>query len=250
MLRRLIFCIGFITIALPLGWSQKAIARGSVAGQILCDGGHPARHAIVRLTEAGSRPDSLSGASFQSNTDLQGRFMIPAVPAGTYTLYAQLPGYIPSYSDSSRSTQYLGAGNGSSESSTVHVSGNEITNVNVVINKGAAISGKVSYNDGQPASGITVVALALQIGGSLSQNQATNLVSETNDQGKFRIAGLATGLYTLKITIPSSGRKFYKAVYLGGVDNMASARQIEVTAPDQVNDIEVELPASSNLLTR
>lgn len=145
-----------------LARGQTAVPfSGSVEGRITCgDGGFPARHARVSLASLDSllpQREKLKLASFNSNTtaDFDGYFAIPGVPPGDYLLDVRLPGYsdeaglvlrVLKRFPPERQKELLGS------LPQVMVRSGRVRK-DVVLRRGAAISGRVSFDDGGGAAG-------------------------------------------------------------------------------------------------
>ncbi|HXM53927.1 MAG TPA: rhamnogalacturonan lyase B N-terminal domain-containing protein, partial [Candidatus Dormibacteraeota bacterium] len=78
--------------AWPYAWldnPQYPLARTMVSGRILLADGRPAQHAVVTLAQPGGDLYAQdSGYLFSARADAFGRFTIPKVRPGTYSLYA------------------------------------------------------------------------------------------------------------------------------------------------------------------
>ena len=79
---------------------------------------------------------------------------------------------------------------------------NQTANVQVMIYRGATISGTVSFDDGTPAAGVSDAGLdpaaKLRRGADDGQHAAAAALpdfAQTDDRGQFRLTGLADGTY-------------------------------------------------------
>jgi hypothetical protein len=73
--------------------------RGRFCGSVHCAStGTPLPSAKIKLQGFEPRTDNFFGIRQHGETDQNGRFDIPAIPAGTYHAFATLPGYVSSAS--------------------------------------------------------------------------------------------------------------------------------------------------------
>jgi hypothetical protein len=257
---------------------------GQVTGQVLCqDSGLPARFATVQLvseksqqnplpdpTKMGNNPDlaklmakamaaAMKGSNLSTVTGMDGSFSLDKVPPGTYYLIAQLPGYRSAISALSQSERMkadadilAAVGNMAQK---IVVAGGASTSVNLSLELGATISGKVSYDDGSPAPSVTPTLLILQKSGKWKELQVSMLPVVTDDRGQFRFFGLPAGKYAVKATLPVSqpvaglgsvsvhmNLADALVVYHSGVLREKDIKPIELGDGDHKDGIEVVFP--------
>lgn len=180
-----------LLVALSLSQAPAAAdATGSVAGRITLDGANtPIGGARVMLVPTGppTRPIAAMrpmGPPPQATSDQDGRYVFPRIRPGTYHLQVEKTGYAP-----------LGAG---LQARTVQVvAGQSAGDVNVQLQRGAVIAGKVLDSAGEPLPDARVMALRRisQPGAPPRLMPAGGMGQQTNDLGEFRIAGLPPGEY-------------------------------------------------------
>ena len=202
-----------------------------------------------------------------STVGMDGAYRFSGVKPGTYYVHAVLPGYVDPY------TQLSDADFESSDPAvrariaalpTVTVSGTETARVDLRLARGAAVSGRVRFDDGTPAVGWTVWAirpgvadnLAAALNPTVEKQVAQGMgkpIADTDDRGAFRIAGLPDGSYVLRATLAAtpvgvSGRNLAQAgsgirltVYSGDTFDLAAAKPVTVREPEErtVADITV-----------
>jgi protocatechuate 3,4-dioxygenase beta subunit len=163
---------------------------GSIRGRVIAgDTGQPLRRAFVTLMGAGitgERPGSRTLA-----TDAEGRFAFTRLPAGTYRLRA-VPGPFRG--------QYLGISFGGKRSSDNGepielAEGQRFAGAEVSLPRGAAITGRVVDDVGEPVTRANVYP-SRPVPGS-GRVQRTGAGSTTDDLGRFRLYGLAPGEYII-----------------------------------------------------
>lgn len=124
------------------------------------------------------------GGSFQAVTDANGEFVLEALLAGRYAIDVQKAGFAP-FSDRS-------------EPRTLDVAAEQsIAGLELALKRGGAITGRIVDQSGEPLSEITVTALRQTAGPSGQSMATTAQMSQTNDLGEFRLAGLPEGEYVV-----------------------------------------------------
>ncbi len=235
----LTFVVSGVAVA---GRSQQAAPSGTVAGHVTCsDTQRPARFASVMLygvpasvtdvpTPVGDGASDaqveaalkagiagLNGTTFvQTQTDVEGAFTATGVAPGDYYVFASVPGYVQPMNvvkaaiDSGADPHKLLPG-----VPMVHVSADRESLADISIDRGAAVSGKVVWEDGSPVTKATVTVVAAKgekplppqysmiVMGSIGTG---GLLAITDDLGHFRIAGLAPGDYFVKAMLQTQSQ--------------------------------------------
>ena len=160
----------------------------------------PLRRAVIRIYGAegiGSR---------SAVTDDRGRFALPDLPAGRYSLYVSKPGWIE---------QFYGAKTGTRNGSGVSialVAGQRVTDISIRLVRGAVLAGRVVDQDGRPMSGLRPLVMEFRtIGGQrrLQQVYAGAIgITQTDDRGEFRLFGLPPGSFIVGVTVPPTNSGF------------------------------------------
>lgn len=251
----------------------------TVTGRVLCaDTQRPARFAQVMLLPATQEEGGGFGRGRRLNarTDLDGNFTMNGVEAGDYYVTGQMTGYI---NQTSQVEQVLSAGGDTSSALSgipeVHVSAGGAS-TQLTLQRGGVIAGTVTWDDGSPASGVQVSAqpaptttASANTSGSASQLQAGGARlglggaafgfigfggSMTDDQGRFRVSGLAPGVYVLRASVqapaPQQGdrgftRTLNLAVYAPDKMRRAEAATITLAAGEEHDDVGVTLGLSA-----
>lgn len=187
------------------GKKQEAPADSDVHGRVVYDDtGRPVRRARVLLVdEAASRP------AYSTLTDGEGAFRIKGVRAGSYLAFVNVPGVLSPVSfirlgetggrdapDLTEARKFFDA---------VEVDGKQDARLTVRARRGAALSGRVSYADGDPAVNVTVTLMRRGRGGKLEKFLAgvsiASLASlKTDDRGVYRMTGLPPGEYVIAVS--------------------------------------------------
>ncbi len=156
----------------------------------------------------------MSTATFVlTETAFDGGFVVQDVPPGEYYVMASVAGYV-------QPIELVQAAYDAGEDITkgipgvpsVRVSADRAVNVDISVTRGAAIEGRVLWDDGAPVNGAVVTAEP-KTGEHKPLPAQFNMVrlsgvsiGNTDDRGHYRIAGLAPGEYTVKVTLHTSQR--------------------------------------------
>jgi hypothetical protein len=209
----------------------------------------------------------ISSRGEMTQTLLDGSFTILHVEPGVYYVIATQQGYV-----SPLTSVYLPPAERPAADATkprrpamtaprIIVQSNLPVSVNVAIERGAAVSGTVLYDDGSPAVGVRVSILVrtksdwtdLPSSPIASQSYAAS----TDDQGHYRISGLPAGEYLLEATLSIQGM-YYKvgeggtsvgtwpiyslSFYARGSARRRDAAAIAVTAGEEFGGQDIEIP--------
>jgi hypothetical protein len=195
--------------------SSAKSATGTVIGHIYCaDTNAPARMAQVQLESAedadqraaghprGFINDTGSGNVVQ--TALDGSFTISSVPPGSYYVVVTAAGYL--------SPRAHGEGIDDAEPQPpagqpllvipkVDVEPDQTANVDIRLDRGAAVSGTIRFDDGSPAPGVQITLLHKSKDKwvpSQPTQFSMRVVEPTDDLGHYRISGLRDREYLLQ----------------------------------------------------
>ncbi|HEV2859721.1 MAG TPA: carboxypeptidase-like regulatory domain-containing protein [Pyrinomonadaceae bacterium] len=199
----------------PRGASAEAAGRGqesseagpevAVYGRAVYEGsGRPVRRARLMLLS----PDR-QGRAREATTDARGEFRFRGVGPGRYFVAVDQPGLLSPVSF----VDFGGARDrGAFDTSEVakyfdifEVDGKADKEVTARARRGAALAGRVSYADGEPAAGITLHILR-RADGRLTRvvtgmsRGALSLGVRTDDRGFYRASGLPPGEYLLAVS--------------------------------------------------
>ena len=179
-------------------------ANSTVSGRVVYDDtNRPVRRArVILATETGSRSD------YNALTDADGAFRIEHVREDSYFAFVDVPGVLspvgfiafntlrgraPDFTDVRKFFD------------VVDVDGKQDSRITVRARRGAALGGKVTYADGDPAVNVSVTVMRRGANGRLEKFlTGINIVSlsglRTDDRGIFRISGLPPGEYFLSVS--------------------------------------------------
>lgn len=179
----------------PSGAAVKSTTAGSgaIAGRIVTGDvpDHPARHATITVSGSGLTTTRVAVS------DIDGRYVVDGLPAGHYTVAVSKPAYVRTLAGPKP--------DGSALQPTVDVVNGQRAQADVVLPRGAVITGQVLDSKGKPRSGVQVRALTVRTrnGQRVVSVSAGTLVS-SDDDGVYRIYGLPANDYVLSASTFSS----------------------------------------------
>lgn len=248
-----------------------------VSGHVYCaDTNAPARMATVILQPAAALESIAPGGekAIASRGDavqtlLDGSFSMPRVAPGSYYVIATQAGYVSPvaalYVSGNRSGPEVEVRRKALESlPRVTVEPNLPVNVNVTIERGAAVSGSVTWDDGSPASGVRLSLLVRWkdkwIHIPSNPFERSSFSGGTDDQGEYRISGLPAGEYLLEAQLNlsktsynvddqgsasvSMASLYSLSVYSGGKMRAKDAAPFTITAGEERRGEDLQIPLS------
>jgi hypothetical protein len=257
---------------------ETETAKSVVTGKaVYDDNGRPVRRASIMLIDLGNTqefPDKFSTA-----TDVNGKFKIKNVPAGNYLVMVDAPGVLTPLAfinlDENRAPTPADFVEARKHFDEVVVDGTNEVKVEVRARRGGAISGKITYKDGDPAINvlISIVRKREESGGARfisGFNPSSLMGMHTDDRGMYRVAGLPPGEYLVSAAEPNtrvddaSGQvqtggmdRFMREVftsdalavtYYGDARTARDATTIKVEPGDERSDINITLIEHQNFL--
>jgi hypothetical protein len=270
---------------------KKPVPQGSILGHVTCTDTHrPARGAkimlypMAELGPAGELENGL-GQPPMAISGLDGSFLVPHVPPGEYAVLTFAAGYLtpldgidyPASTDANHPTDGIAERKKMDatlrkSAPVVRLNGAETERIDIELQRGAILSGKVVFADGSPASQLRVILQKNEPAKAASNKSQAMDISmlaraymlqqplATDDQGHFRIAGIAPGTYRLAVTQPFDmsaadlGIEIFGAfdpaaqqsgkltIYSGSTLHRKDAKLYDLRAGDTVDGIEIVLP--------
>jgi protocatechuate 3,4-dioxygenase beta subunit len=181
----------------------------------------------------------------QAITDQDGRFAFPRLRPGEYRIDVQRTGYAPLEGEGGRGR-------------TIQVTEGQSAEVELQLQKGAVISGRILSPSGEPQTDVRVMALR-RIQGPQAQARLLPApmqgVQQTNDLGEFRLAGLPPGEYFVSASpqmqspfggpgvappapaAPGTTRTSVTTTYYPGTTDAAAAQPVSVARGAEVGNI-------------
>ena len=203
--------------------SPAPAGTASLTGAVqIIAGGQPSpvRRARVTLREA-------SGAVHTTDTDTLGQFRVDQLKGGSYRVVVDKPGFIPIGRDP-----------------VIDVRPGQAATATVLMQRGAAIEGRLTTPDGEPATGVTVSAVRLGYGPYGKKTVATRQTT-TDDLGRFRLHTLIPGEYYIEavmdpvrmLTAASTPDQKPARTFYAGTPRLNEASVVALTAEQQLGNI-------------
>jgi hypothetical protein len=204
-----------------------------------------------------------------STVGLDGSYSFAGVKPGTYYVHAIFAGYIDPFSqftdDDFASTDPAMRAR-IAQIPTITVNGAASAKLDLRLQRGAAVSGRVLFDDGSPAAGWTMSVIAP--GSPDDPADATNAamsaalamggvaqVFKTDDLGRYRISGLPAGPVAVRASLIATpvgisasnlgdgGSGINLAVYTGDTFTRTAAKAVNLTAGEEHSGTDITIPA-------
>ena len=172
----------FILSAFMFASAQESVPAAhaaSIAGTVVKEpGSQPLKKVLVQVIAENQK----EGGNYTASTDADGHFHIENVVPGRYRIFIERAGFVGVNEHGLKSDVNV---------FTVQA-GQPVEDLLFRMLPTAVISGRITDEDGDPMSGVRVVAQKKKPGKSTRESVGTE---GTNDLGEYRIAGLFPGQY-------------------------------------------------------
>ena len=217
--------------------TPAATGTGEIRGRVVdADTGEPLRRARVSLT----CPETRLSRAVPS--DLEGRYEFKELPACRYRLSFSKNFYVMLAFGQRRPFQ---AGK-----PIELAEGQALEKLDMALPRGGVITGRVTDDLGEPAAGMMVAVMRRAVSEGRRQLMPFGMSSETDDLGRFRIAGLPTGTYYVGTraffgfgAAAEEGFTFAQTYFPGTADT-AEAQPVSVRAGQERAGVNFALTAS------
>jgi len=195
-----------------------------------------------------ARDNMGSATMLHEQTGLDGTYTISNVPPGDYYLSSSAPGYVSTVAAAQAAAPpgttgrklFVGV-------PVLHVEANRMVRGDVTLDRGAALAGTVTFDDGSPAG--SLVMTLEKIEPAKSEDTAVEMVGSlalmfagagggrsgfADDRGHYRVAGIPPGDYTIKAAMQVN-TSFSMRQGLIGAGNLVSASPLIFYAPGTVH---------------
>jgi len=187
----------FLLGALLLASAQEpapAAHASSIAGTVVKEpGSQPLKKVLVQVVAENQK----EGGNYTASTDADGHFHIENVVPGRYRIFIERTGFVGVNEHGLKSDTNV---------FTVQA-GQSVGDLLFRMLPTAVISGRITDEDGDPMSGVRVVAQKKKPGKSKRESVGTEA---TNDLGEYRLAGLFPGQYWIVAMPPVDFRDYEK----------------------------------------
>jgi len=192
-----------------------------------------------------------------AETDLDGKFKIEAVTPGDYFVFATLDGYLnpiygidfdrvsPGGDDNKQTADVIEQWK--EHMTEISVSPHNTTSFTLQIERGAEVTGTVSYDDGSAAIGMrfALYRKSVEAGWSTvgaSSERGFALEEKSGARGRFAVTNLPAGEYAVCTLLPGDNQSGSPQVCLGDVFRKRDARTVTVSAGDTLNGVDIVIP--------
>lgn len=266
----------------PPAAQRAAAPTGIVSGLVICaDTQQPAHFAQVLLLNRDllHTPEVHSDADVKKLTHMtlmvtgtarmDGHFVIENVPPGDYYAMAKVSGYLLPLARVKGNAAGQHLEEELRDVPLVHVEAYRTAETSITIHRGGLIAGRVTFDDGSPATGLQLQLHPVEgQGGSSSFEPAMMMVSVgregqlpnmafTDDEGRFRFPGLPPGHYKVGLRLAVSGESqrvgtlyemnsngdtqsdidiFYPAAF-----RLADAKMLKIEGGEQITDADISI---------
>lgn len=210
-------------------------ATGSISGVVTFEG-KPAKDVGMTLMKLGDGPTDTTAVG-RTRTDKDGKFAFDGLAQGRYGLDAYAPGLFTL--DSSPHDGALAVSLGDGET---------VKGVAIALVKGAAITGKLSDEEGNPIASQRIQVYLKRASGQFEQAQVWERTVASDDRGIYRVFGLSPGTYAVAAGTSAEESSMnrglpihYEQRFHGGSPTLDGAKEIELASAGEAQGIDIVL---------
>jgi hypothetical protein len=171
--------VGLSQEVLDVNFSMHLVRTARIDGRVVNPDGTPVTAGNVQLLAESARTRGQIGVRYGGRIDWDGTFAIGNVPPGRYVLHAR--------ADDAEALEY-GA-------QPVAVTGEDLTDLSVIVSPGATISGKVTFSPTSAPPDYTQVRV---VAAAVEQGVEGPAQSRVDKDGTFSIRGVAAGPHLVR----------------------------------------------------
>jgi hypothetical protein len=216
---------------------------GSISGHVL----------INNKAAAGIEVGAFGGESFnrrvataQTKTDSEGYYHLAGLPAANYQVTTFLPNMIAA---ENTSQMPLGYGYFGSSKTVILAAGEEVTEIDLKLERGGVITGRVTDADDKPVVEERVSLVAVPESGQPPPrlpSPSLGSLYQTDDRGIYRIYGLPPGRYRVSVGqsafgVITSAAGSYVLTYHPDATNINRATVIDLQAGAEVSNVDIKV---------
>jgi protocatechuate 3,4-dioxygenase beta subunit len=243
-MRTLSFALGILVLpfafhSVQAQTAETKVGTATVSGRVILKS-EPARGVVVLLqSEEAMRAGDRSPGS-RMKTDENGRFRFASLKAGRYMLVAFAPGFVtPTENTFGTRTKTIDLADGEN-----------VDNQEIVLKRGAVITGRVTDSNGKPLVEQRMELTRLDDRGQPARVPGFSpYANSTDDRGIYRIYGLQAGRYligagfaqregSIMVTV---NRAYYQFTYHPDTTEQSKAKVIDVSEGFEATGIDIKM---------
>jgi hypothetical protein len=227
-----------VPASVPAGPRVTAPPQNStvVSGRIVAADGRPISGAQVLLVPTDA--PRAQPRAVVSDVDGAYQFVLPSDGGGTFWIVASRAGYLRAFYGSVAPREAVTAATGAI-----------VANLDITLQRPAAITGRVFDENGDPVEGASVRALTVRtVGGRRRLAPGPAAPRQTDDLGSYRVSGLPAGEYVLVAVVGqitgtdvSIDLPGYAATYYPGTRNPGEGQFVAVRAAQETTGVDFSL---------
>jgi hypothetical protein len=207
---------------------EKPSAGHHIAGTVIIKpDNQPVAKAIIQLTEIGNKLAGIKPFTSKTFTDEQGIWRIANVPDGDYLIIVDPAVIQSSINNNDKRADQENSTAGAkfvARSHKIKMSGVDIDNLDIHVNKGGIITGKVVMDTGEPLPKDLIV-LPEQ---TAETDRSPGRFAQVQTDGSFILEGVPVGGIRLKVVVYAKPKEYYtKTARVDGIDLLSDTLSIE-----------------------
>lgn len=215
-------------------------ATGSISGVVTIEG-KPAKDVGVLLLRMGTGPREATGAG-RTRTDKDGAFTFEGLERGQYGIDAYAPGLFATDDSPWNGAVSISLGDGEA-----------VKKLAIALEKGGAITGKLTDEEGSPIAAQRVRVYVKDVNGQFDEAQVWERMVTSDDRGIYRVFGLAPGTYAIGAGLSEPERTMnrgfsvqYDRRFYGGATTVEESKLVELSRPGEAQGIDIVLKRTAD----
>ena len=228
--------------------TNVVVDPATVSGKVSVEG-KAAANVLIAIVKASARYNEKPQAT--ARTDADGKFSLEAIPAGSYHLRPEIPGFVFGEESDGKSFSYGGK-------ALILEAGENLKNINIKLVRGAAITGRLINAQGRPLISEQIRLETYNEKGEkkFAPFDVFSGMGLTDDLGVYRFYGLKAGKYLVSFGLSainggiyeSNGvtKKFYyPLVYYSSASSEKDAKIVELNVGETAENVDLRTDKKS-----
>lgn len=228
--------------------SEFVTNPATVSGKISVEG-KAAANVAIGITKASAARDDKPQAT--AKTDADGKFSLGNLPAGSYYLRPDIPGFIFPNEKDTKSFRYEGK-------QIVLEAGENLENADIKLVRGAVITGRLTDSEGKPLISEQIRIETFNEKGEKIYARYDYYAGQglTDDLGIYRFYGLQAGKYLISFGLDAkkggineangvTKKSYYSLIYYPSVQNEKDAKTVEINTGETAENIDLRMSKKS-----